>query len=176
MATWQNTSLIMLRTMMNDAGCGETRYTNARLEQLLITAAYFLPVEINFSNSYLVDVEANTISPDPIGQTDGVEFINLMVLRAACIADEGNFRTSALLQGVKARCGPAILDTNTYGQYLKELLTKGPCKAYESLKDEYNFGYDGARIIRAVMSPFVSNDFDPKWNHDYHEHRDRGYW
>ena len=23
MATWQNTSLIMLRTMLNDAGCGE---------------------------------------------------------------------------------------------------------------------------------------------------------
>ena len=138
MATWQNTSLIMLRTMLNDAGCGEAKYSNSRLEQLLIT-----------------------INPDPVGQADGTEFINFMVLKAACIADEGNFRNSALLQGVKARCGPAVLDTGAYGQYLKDLLTAGPCKSYEDLKDGYNFSYEGKRILRAVMSPFVSNDFYP---------------
>lgn len=151
----------MLRTMLSDAGCGETTYSNTRLEQLLITAAYFLPVDINFNSDYIVDVEQQTISPDPIGQEDGPEFINFMVLRAACMADEGNFRNSALLQGVKARCGPAVLETNSYGQYLKELLTSGPCKSYEDLKNEYNFSYEGRRIIRAVMSPFVSNDFYP---------------
>ena len=71
MATWQNTSLIMLRTMLNDAGCGETKYTNNRLENLLITAAYFLPIDINFNSTYIVDVEKNTISPDPISKDDG---------------------------------------------------------------------------------------------------------
>jgi hypothetical protein len=161
MATWQNTSLIMIRTMLNDAGCGTTTYTNSRSEQLLITAAYFLPVDINFNSDYVVDVEQNTITPDPISTSDGPEFINFMVLRAACMADEGSFRNAALLQGVKARCGPAILETNAYGQYLKDLLTKGPCKSYADLKDEYNFSYDGAKIIRAVMSPFASNDFYP---------------
>ena len=65
MATWQNTSLIMLRTMLNDAGCGEATYTNRRLEQLLITAAYFLPTQINFISTYTVNVENNTISPTP---------------------------------------------------------------------------------------------------------------
>lgn len=164
MATWQNTSLTMLRTMLNDAGCGTAKYSNVRLEELLITAAYFLPVDINFNTSYTVDVEQRTISPSPIGQTDGPEFINFMVLRAACMADESSFRTAALLQGVSARCGPAVLTTNAYGQYLKELLVSGPCKAYETLKQEYNFSYDGTKIIRAVMSPFASNDYDPSWN------------
>lgn len=161
MASWQNTSLIMLRTMLNDVGCGETKYSNSRLEQLLITSAYFLPIDINFNSNYVVDVEQNTISPDPTNKEDGVEFINFMVLRAACIADEGNFRNAALLQGVTARCGPAVLQTNSYGQYLKDLLTEGPCKTYEDLKNEYNFSYEGRKIIRAVMSPFVSNDFYP---------------
>jgi len=161
MASWQNTSLLMLRTMLNDAGCGESKYPTSRLEDLLITAAYFLPIDINFNSTYSVDVEAYTISPDPISQTDGPEFINFMVLRAACMTDEGNFRNSALLQGVQARCGPAILNTSSYGQYLKELLTNGPCKLYEELKDGYNFSYEGKKIIRAVMSPFVSNDFYP---------------
>ena len=161
MASWQNTSLLMLRTMLNDAGCGESTYSTTRLEQLLITSAYFLPIDINFKNTYTVDVEAYTISPDPISQTDGSEFINFLVLKAACVADEGNFRNKALMQGVTACCGPAVLQTSNYGQYLKELLTNGPCKVYEDLKEGYNFGYEGAQVIKAVMSPFVSNDFYP---------------
>ena len=175
MATWQNTSLIMLRTMLNDAGCGETKYTNNRLENLLITAAYFLPIDINFNSTYIVDVEKITISPDPISKDDGPEFINFMVLKAACIADEGNFRNSALLQGVKARCGPAVLETNSYGQYLKELLTNGPCKVYDELKDGYNFSYEGKKIITAVMSPFVSNDYHPRMGQDSGQGRRSNY-
>ena len=151
----------MLRTMLNDAGCGESKYSNNRLEDLLITAAYFIPIDVNFNSTYTVDVEAYTISPDPIGQPDGAEFINFMVLKAACIADEGNFRNAALLQGVSARCGPAVLNTNSYGSYLVELLTNGPCKVYEDVSNSYNFSYEGKKIIRAIMSPFVSNDFYP---------------
>jgi len=175
MATWQQTSLLMLRTMLNEAGCGTGTYTTKRLEDLLITAAYFLPIDLNLTNTYTVDVEANTISPDPTGQTDGQEFINFMVLRAACLADEGNFRTTALLQGVKARCGPAVIETNKYGEFLKELLTAGPCKSYADLKQEYNFSYEGKKIIRAVMSPFASNNFNPgQQNYSHGHHRNDG--
>ena len=161
MATWQNTSLIMLRTMLNDAGCDTVRYTPQRLDDLLITSAYLLPLEVNFQNDYVVDVELRTITPNPISQDDGDEFINLLVLKAACMADEGNFRTAALAQGVSARIGPAALTTTSYGQYLGTLLNEGPCKAYSKLVELYNMGYDGSKIIRAVMSPFVANDYDP---------------
>jgi hypothetical protein len=41
------------------------------------------------------------------------------------------------------------------------LLTAGPCKSYDSLTNEYNFSYEGRQIIKAVMSPFAANDFDP---------------
>ena len=86
MATWQNTSLIMLRTMLDDAGCDTVRYTPQRLNDLLITSAYLLPLEVNFQNDYVVDVELKTITPDPIYPTkhaDGAEFVNLVVLKAA---------------------------------------------------------------------------------------------
>jgi hypothetical protein len=182
MATWQNTSLLMLRTMLNDAGCGESKYSNDRLEDLLITSAYIIPIDVNFSTTYTVDVEAYSISPDPISQTDGKEFISFMVLKAACIADEGNFRTAALLQGVSARCGPASITTSNYGAYLKELLVGGPCKSYGSLVEQYNFSYEGRQIIRAVMSPFAANDFDPGTQMGQlgmgdlqNSHRNRGY-
>ena len=161
--TWQNSSLIMLRTMLNDAGCSTVKYPNQRLDDLLITAAYFLPMEINFSSSFVINVTTRTITPDPgdTATTDGDEFISLMVLKAACIADEGNFRTAALAQGVTARCGPAVLQTSSYGQYLGTLLNEGPCKSYEEIKKKYNFSYEGGRILRAVMSPFAANKYDP---------------
>ncbi len=161
--TWQNTSLIMLRTMLNDAGCSTVKYTPQRLDDLLITSAYFLPIEINFNSSFVVNVETRTVTPDPglTTTSDGDEFISFMVLKAACIADEGNFRTAALSQGVMARCGPAVLQTSSYGQYLGTLLNEGPCKSYEELKKRYNFSYNGGKILRAVMSPFAANSFDP---------------
>ena len=77
------------------------------------------------------------------------------------MADEGNFRTAALAQGVTARIGPASLQTSSYGQYLGTLLNEGPCKTYNKLVELYNMGYDGSKIIRAVMSPFVANDYAP---------------
>lgn len=163
--SWQNTSLLMLRTMLNDAGVNETRYSTQRLEELLITSAYFLPLEINFSTTYTVSVSAYTISPDPGASSppvDGDDFISFMVLKASCLADEGNFRSAALLQGVNARIGPAHLNTSSYGTHLATLLNQGPCKAFEELKEQYNFSYEGKKIIRAVMSPFVSNNFDPR--------------
>ena len=90
----------MLRTMLNDAGVNETRYNTQRLEELLITSAYFLPIEINFNTTYVVDVVAYTITPDPAPSEsppgDGEEFISFMVLKAACLAGEGNFRNAAL--------------------------------------------------------------------------------
>ena len=159
--TWQNTSLILFRTMLNDAGCDAVSYPPQRLSDLLITAAYFLPLDINFSTAFVVDVEARTITPNPIDQTDGDEFINFMVLRAACMADEGNFRTAALAQGVSARLGPASLQTSNYGQYLHMLLKEGPCRTYERLVEIYNVSYEGSKVIRAVLSPFVSNNYDP---------------
>tara|TARA_Y100000296_G_scaffold49519_1_gene56739 strand:- start:247 stop:810 length:564 start_codon:yes stop_codon:yes gene_type:complete len=163
--SWQNTSLLMLRTMLNDAGVSETRYSTQRLEELLITSAYFLPLEINFDTEYTVNVASYSISPDPGGSTppgDGDEFISFMVLKASCLADEGNFRTAALLQGVNARIGPAHLNTSQYGVQLATLLTQGPCKSFEDLKEQYNFSYEGKKIIRAVMSPFAANKFDPR--------------
>ena len=150
--------------MLNDAGCDSVRYTPQRLDDLLITSAYLLPLEVNFQNDYVVDVELRTITPDPIyptKQDDGDEFVNLLVLKAACMTDEGNFRTAALAQGVSARIGPASLTTSNHGQYLGTLLNEGPCKAYSKLVEVYNMSYDGSKIIRAVMSPFVANDYDP---------------
>ena len=42
MATWQNTSLIMLRTMLNDAGCDTVRYTASKIGRLVDYISIFI--------------------------------------------------------------------------------------------------------------------------------------
>jgi len=157
---WLSIARTMLRTMLNDAGASS--YTNSRLDDMLIASAYLIVSDINFITTYSVNIQDETVSPDPsVTSDDGSDFISLVVLRAACMSDESAFRTAALMQGVQARCGPATLNTSAYGQYLREIFKDGPCKAYDTLKYEYNFGYDGKRVVRAVMGPFVSNTFQP---------------
>lgn len=158
--SWATDSLTMLRVMLNDAGVTQT-YTDERLTDLLITAAYIIRIDVNFNTSYSVNINSKTVTPEPSEQSDGDEFTSFSVLKAACLMDESAFRTAALLQGVSARCGPASITTSNYGALLKELLSSGPCLMYDTLTNSYNFSYEGKKIIKAVMSPFAANDFDP---------------
>jgi len=158
---WDDTMTTMLRVMINDTEATQT-YTDDRLKQMLVVAAQYVDMEMDFDNTYTITVgataSASTISPDPVGVGDD-PFVNFTVLKAACLADLSTFRTRALMAGVKAKCGPAVLETMKHIDGFKELLTQGPCAAYEKLKQNWTFG--DARLIHAVLSPFVSNDFDP---------------
>lgn len=151
----------MLRVLINDLGATLT-YSDARLEELLCVAAKILLSEsINFSYDYTVTISTHTISPDPIVNGDSA-FFNFIVLKAACIADISTYRTKSAVSGLVAKMGPASLDTKDYvTAFLNILNTEGgPCKAFERLKMEYSFG--NANICRVILSPFVSNDFDPQ--------------
>lgn len=155
---WQDTMIIMLRILVNDVEDTPT-YSDSRMEQILTVSAMYVNQEMDFDNTYTVDVVSPDISPDPVGVND-IAFINFVVLKAACITDFSTFRTKALQSGIKAKCGPATLETTKHLDGFKQLLESGPCQAYEALKQNWVFG-DG-RLIKAIMSPFVSNDFDPQ--------------
>ena len=155
---WQDTMIPMLRVLISDLS-GTPTYSDERLEQMLVVSAQYVTLEITFATTYTITISSCTISPDPIGLDDDA-FANFVVLKAACLTDWSTFRTKALISGIKARCGPAILDTVKHLDGFKQLLEQGPCAAYTALKDNYVFG--NAQLIKAVLSPFVSNDFDPR--------------
>ena len=151
----------MLRTILNDAGCGTTEYNDTRLEELLMAGAYINLTQVIFAVDYTITIATDTISPDPSTSSPiDVTFINFMVLKAACLADEGLFRNKALSAGIKARCGPAVLETMNHLEGFKILLEEGPCKAYAELLNQYRFSGNSDNI-RAIMTPFVSQTFDP---------------
>jgi len=165
---WQEELGTMLRVLLDDCDDEQT-YSDSRLEQLLVLAARYVQQEVSFSTTYTISMTSVTISPDPtVTATLDDAFSNFTVLKAACLMDWNTFRQKALVAGVKARCGPAILETTEHMRGFKDLVTEGPCKAYNTLKDEYQFG--NIENIRAVLSPFRGNNFDPSSLGGYRRH------
>jgi len=155
---WQDTMITMLRILVNDMASSPT-YTDGRLEQVLAVAAKYVIHEITFSTTYTIDVVSPNITPDPtVTATLDNTFTNFVVMKAACIADMSTFRTEALRAGIKVRCGPAVLETVERLAGFKELLTRGPCAAYEVMKKDHMFG--NGYICEAILSPFIGNTFD----------------
>ncbi len=156
---WQDTTIIMLRILINDDDCANYEYSDNRLLTVLGLAAHYVNSEIDFGTTYTVDVLTPSISPDPTSIPDE-DFLNFVVLKAACIIDRGNMRVAAMSAGVEARCGPAVMRTLRRMDAFKTLIDNGFCAAYEQLRLEYKTGT--GRSIRAVLSPFVNKSFDPE--------------
>ncbi len=157
--SWDTVMPRMLRILINDYGDESTEqvYSDSRLEDVIMVAAMYTLQELDFTTaSYTVTLCPASLSPDPTTNGD-TAFVNLVVMKAACISDFSTFRSKALAAGIKAKCGPVALDTLKHLDGFKELLTVGPCATYEVLKD--NFAFGNGNICRAILSPFVSNAF-----------------
>ena len=98
------------------------------------------------------------ITPDPTIDDDSI-FISLTCLKAACLIDQSALRTKAALEGIRAALGPAQLSVGGSLAGLKMIIEEGPCAAYDELTSHWDV--KEATAIRAVLSPFVGNRFDP---------------
>lgn len=151
-----NASLtLMLRAVLADLD-NET-YTDERLEQLIVVAAKF--VNQDLEASYVVDVTGVDITPDPVDSNDDI-FINLTVIKSACLIDHGNLRIKAALAGLEAVAGPARLKVggDNFAAF-RTLVEAGACAMYKTLLQDYKLG-SGA-ICHGILSPFISNTFHP---------------
>ena len=105
-----------------------------------------------------MNIAEPAISPDPTDNNDDI-FISLTCLKAACIIDQSSLRTKAALEGIRAALGPASLSVGGSLAGLKMILEMGPCASYEELTSHWDV--KEATAVRAVLSPFVGNNFDP---------------
>jgi hypothetical protein len=155
---WQDETIPTLRILISDLSSSPT-YSDERLEQTLVVAAKLIQQEMSFDVDYTCSIENITISPDPVGTDDKV-FETMMVLKAACIVDQGTFRAKALLEGIRASVGPASLTVTGHLNGFLEIMKNGPCAAYQQLKTDVSFG--NLSVVKAVLSPFSGNLFDPR--------------
>jgi hypothetical protein len=163
--SWKIEIPIIVRTWINDLSDTPT-YSNDRVLQLITVAAQYVTKEVNLDNEYSIDIINKEITPDPttLGEKD-VDFIGFVSLKASCILDQSTIRTKAASEGIRASLGPANLSVNGSLRGYELMLSKGPCYLYEQLKTDYEIG--NANVVRAVLSPFVGNNFDSRYLDEY---------
>lgn len=158
---WEVEIPIIVRSLINDMGSSPT-YSDERIQQLTVVAAQYVVKEVNLSRNYNIDIVNIDITPDPSdNSTRDTDFISFIALKAACLLDQSTFRTKAALEGIRTALGPANLSVAGNLAGYKTILDQGPCALYEQLVFDHNVGE--ATAIRAVLSPFVGNNFDPRY-------------
>jgi hypothetical protein len=155
--SWKKEIPIIVRTLINDFSDIPT-YSDERLLQIISVAAKYVQFDVVLDNTYTVDVIHPNISPDPTANDDSI-FISLVSLKSACIVDQSVLRTKAALEGIRAALGPAQLSVGGSLAGFKMIIEQGPCAAYEELTSHWDVRE--ATAIRAILSPFVGNHFDP---------------
>lgn len=157
MSTWNLEIPIIVRTLINDLSDNPT-YSDERILQVIAVAAKYVQFDVVLDNTYTINVINPDILPDPTVANDSI-FISLVSLKAACIIDQSTLRTKAALEGIRAALGPANLSVAGSLAGIKMILETGPCATYDELSSHWDV--KEATAIRAILSPFVGNRFDP---------------
>jgi hypothetical protein len=150
---WQTDATELLRVLINDLDCTQT-YSDERLLRVLIASSYQLLRKAAFSQSFVVNISKQTITPDPTDTTNGTNdenFINLMCLKAACIIDTGS-AIKAANNAIAGKDLDVAFDLKGVATSTLALLDKGYCATFEAAFDEYLAG--SGVISAAVMGPF----------------------
>lgn len=165
---WQEELTAITRVLVNDYG-DSMEFSDARIHQVLAVAGKYVQFDVNLEHSYIIDVANSSISPDPTLDNDSI-FISLVCLKAACIIDQSKFRTKAAMEGIRAALGPASLSVAGNSAAWKVMLDQGPCALYDELTSHWDV--KEATAIRAILSPFVGNKFDPRSLSTYMRNRE----
>jgi hypothetical protein len=155
--SWNIELPIIVRTLISDLSDSPT-YSDERLLQIIAVAAKYVQFDVVLDNAYSVNVVNPDIIPDPTTLDDSI-FISLVSLKSACLVDQSVLRTKAALEGIRAALGPAQLSVGGSLEGLRMIIKEGPCAAYEELTSHWDV--KEATAIRAILSPFVGNRFDP---------------
>jgi len=157
--SWQNHLISVVRVLINDLN-EPYEYSDDRMQQVLVIAAKYVQFDVNLDNKYTVDVVNYNITPDPTTLNDDI-FLGLIGLKAACIFDQGTFRTKAALEGIRTSLGSASLSFGGSLQGWQAIIDHGACATYDELTSHWDV--KNASAIAAVLSPFVGNRFDPRY-------------
>jgi hypothetical protein len=155
--SWNIELPLIVRTLISDLSDNPT-YSDERLLQTIVVSAKYVQFDVVLDYSYDLNISEPNISPDPTINNDSI-FISLVCLKCACLIDQSSLRTKAALEGIRASLGPASLSVGGSLQGLQMILDHGPCAAYDELTSHWDV--KEATAVRAVLSPFVGNRFDP---------------
>ncbi len=163
---WQDYTNLMVRTLINDLDETNYKYTDSRIDSTIAVAAQLVILEIDFKNTYVVDVIQETIEPDP---ADDNQFINLLVYRAAIIIVGGEVKIEAS-NAIAIKDGPSAIDLRSVSSTLLALY-RDLSNKYDSIVQDYGYS---TNIGSAILGPYspgsdyivrTFNDYDFRGNY-----------
>lgn len=149
--SWQGQMGTIVRHLINDLDPDSYKFSNTRLETTILVAAQLSQMNIDFSNSYTINVETCTLSPDPtVTSTIDDPFVTLICLRTACIIIGSEIRSESG-NAISIKDGPSAIDLRGVTQTLT-VIYKDLCEKYEHLLLEYRAGSSIAG--QAILGPY----------------------
>ncbi len=149
---WQTEMVRIIRYIINDLDSSNYSFTDTRLEETVLVASQLVLTEIDFEQTYTVDVDALSLSPDPTtGDDKDDAFISLVSLKSACVILGSEVRTNSL-NSVSVRDGQAAIDMRGVTAGLSDLY-KDMCLKYDQAVLQYKAGNSIAG--QAVLSPYA---------------------
>lgn len=161
---WTTDLVLMFRSLIGDLD--SSSFTDDRLQQILVVAAYNVQNDADFSATYTIDISAKTISPDPY-TTGDVDFSTLTIYKAACILLGSEVKTEAA-NAISIKDGPSAIDLRGVTQSLG-IMYNDLCKKYDDLLNTYS--YNNTLVGQAILGPYSpgsmvlgANQFDYRGN------------
>jgi hypothetical protein len=145
---WQEDMTTLLRYVVNDY---TTPYenTDGNLQRLLVTAAQLTKKDVDFDVDYAITIAATGISPDPFSINDN-GFINLVVLKAACLLARGEQKKKGQ-NALAIKDGPSNVDGRGPADAMKNWANT-VCAEYAQAELEYRLGNNNAG--QAIVGPY----------------------
>jgi len=167
--SWQTEMVTILRHLINDVDETNYKYNDDRLASTLLVAARLMFLNVDFAQTYAIDVSAITITPDPTSLiTPDDSFIILTCLRASCIILSSEIKAESG-NAISIKDGPSAIDLRGVTQTLT-MLYKDLSSKYDKLLLQYRAGNSlgGA----AILGPYSPGSFGVH----YDDHRNGGYF
>jgi len=146
---WQQILVTLVRNLTGDM-TSPFRHSDETIEEIVITAALHVVMEVDFANTYTVNLSQYSITPDPVESTAEVAFQILVALKAVEIIAAGEYRTASD-KAISFKDGPSQLDTRGVADAKREILRDAEL-SYSRARTSYLTG-DGLHGV-AVVTPY----------------------
>ena len=169
--SWQGQMSTVLRHLINDVDSSSYTFSPNRIETTLLVAAQLITMNVDFTNTYTINVETGALSPDPTDAgTKDNPFITLTCLRAACIILGSEIRKESG-NAISIKDGPSAIDLRGVTQTLT-VLYKDLCEKYEHSLLEYRAG--NGIVGQSILGPYSPASDSVARN--YSDHRSGGFF
>jgi hypothetical protein len=160
---WETEMVTILRSIVGDLSSPQ-EFSDSSLQQLIVSAGQLMILDIDFPKTYTFDHSTPDITPDPTDPARDDAFINLAVLKAACLLGIGQWRNKAR-QSMVVKDDVSLIDGRKVGEGT-QAWAQDLCKAYEDAKMDYRLG--NAKPGAAIVGPHMADDnFRTTYTHSH---------